>query len=124
MPYMRERTCFHSDLTVKMILNFNVSSNFYYKIFGVPTPLYTKLFSPWIWANLKNDPGNVKNRGIPRIRGTLTCLITISQSDLNELSTRNSSKMNFVERVNVTIRGPKINSKMKFNNVISSQPLE
>ena len=43
MPYMRERTCFHSDLTDKMYLNFNVLSNFYYKIFGVPTPTIYKI---------------------------------------------------------------------------------
>ena len=28
MPYMRERTCFHSDLTAKMYLNFDVLSIF------------------------------------------------------------------------------------------------
>ena len=28
MPYMLERTCFYSDLTAKMYLNFDVLSNF------------------------------------------------------------------------------------------------
>ena len=28
MPYMLERNCFHSDLTAKMYLNFDVLSNF------------------------------------------------------------------------------------------------
>ena len=45
------------------------------KILGVPPPPpIDKTFSPRIWTNLKNDPDNVKNRGIPRIRGILTCL--------------------------------------------------
>ena len=44
------------------------------KIVGVPPTPIDKMFSPRIWTNLKNDPDNVKKRGIPRIRGSLTCL--------------------------------------------------
>ena len=47
-------------------------------MFGVPPPPIDKMLSPRIWTNLKNDPENVKNRGIPRIRGSLTCLIWCS----------------------------------------------
>ena len=37
-----------------------------------PPPLKKK--TPWIWTIHKNDPCEVKNRGIPRIRGSLACL--------------------------------------------------
>ena len=43
MPYMHERTCFHSDFTAKMYLNFDVLSNFYKDFFGVPTPTIYKI---------------------------------------------------------------------------------
>ena len=69
MLNMREVTCFHSNLTVKTYLKlmfFLVGYNFQYNFFVEAHPLYTKICSPRIWTNLKNDPGNVKKRGIPR----------------------------------------------------------
>ena len=79
MLYLREVTCIHSNLKVKMYFKsdvFLVGLNFSIIFFQGPSPLNTKIFSSRIWTNLKDDPENVKNRGIPRIRGTLTCLLT------------------------------------------------
>ena len=51
------------------------SATFYFS--RGPHLLYTKIFSPRIWINLKNDPENVKNCGILRIRRTLPCLLLV-----------------------------------------------
>ena len=53
------------------------------KILGVPPTPIDKMFSPRIWTNLNNDPDNVKNCGIPRIRGSLTCVLFYIFSLLN-----------------------------------------
>ena len=65
----REVTYFHKNLTVKMYFKSDVfpcllqfSVKFFFRAPPPPTPLYTKVFSPRIWTNLKNDPENVKNR--------------------------------------------------------------
>ena len=68
MLNMREGTCFHSNMTVKTYFNcFSLLATIFSIIFFFQAhPLYTKIFSARIWTNLKNDPGNVKKRGIPR----------------------------------------------------------
>ena len=76
MPFMREVKSFHSNLIVKMYLEFDVFPTLFTIIFfqGGPPRIHEKIGS-WIWTNLKSDPENVKNRGILLIPETLTCLI-------------------------------------------------
>ena len=79
MLFGYEMTCFNSNFALKnyskKYIFLFLAVHFVTQVSGSPYPLYEKEFSPWIWANLKNDPENIKNHGISRIRGSLTCLI-------------------------------------------------
>ena len=81
MLFVREMMCFNLNMPVKMypkMYIFLFGCTFCnLSVQGPPPPLCNKMISPRIWKNLKNDPENVKNRGIPRICGTLTCLYDV-----------------------------------------------
>ena len=72
MPYMLERTCFHSDLTAKMYLNFDVLSNFSKNKIPGAQPHYIQHY--FLLGSGEISRRTLKMSKTAEFRGTLTCL--------------------------------------------------